>query len=261
MLYMIWIEFVRSVEETVSYRKVFIMDLIIFLAMFVVVMVFGMGTGIHLFVEGEVSEADLAILRFMGFVYWMFISSSLGVVSSSVIFDSKIGLLELRLRGAFKYRYLLIGEYASSMLTTAVISIIITVVAIIVLNAYSIGLVVFVIVMLLTLFITLIGMYGISLAIGGFALLHKRLGSLLTIISAVIFFIFNSTLMYQNEFLQNIPMIKALDISRNAYLGNSVNVLDLVYILVFNVATLVVGNYIFKFYEKKAILAGSIPIR
>lgn len=261
MLYMIWIEFIRSLEETISYKKVFIMDLIIMSIMLIVVIVFGMGTGIEFFIDGNVSDADLTILRFMGFIYWMFISTSLSIVASNIMADSKIGILEIRLRGMFKYRYILVGEFAATMLITTVISAIIMAVAVIILNVATTGLLIFIGVTTLTLAITLIGMYGISLSIGGFSLIHKRIGSLLTIVSALVFFIFNTSVMYQSNILEKIPMVKALDITRNAYMGKTVSLTEVGYVIISNILLLFIGNLIFKLCEKKAITLGTIPMR
>lgn len=261
MLYMIWTDFIRCLKRSISYKRIFIMDLLVLIVTLYFAMSFEMGTGIRLFIAEDISDSEMMILRFMGFVYWIFITSSLTSVSSGVIADSTVNLLEVRLRGLYSYRYVSIGQYLSSIFTTAIISGIITLIAMFTLESFNINFILYLITMTLTIVLTLIGMYGISLMIGGFAMVNKKVGNIFLIVNGCIFFIFNTSLMYQNVFLEYLPMTKALAVSRNVYMDISVSIFDWIYLIITNVLILIIGGYVFDHFTKKARNSGAIPTR
>ncbi len=242
---MICKEFKRGLEEILSYKKVFIMDFIIMTGIFVMILLSGNGYGQSVHRYGQEITSVYGVFSLLSYAYWMTLSTSLSSTAYRIISDSMLGIFTLRIRGKYSYGIVNLGDYFVSLFSNLLILFII--ILLFLLSKYGENAnLINIIKSLIFLPFSFLGTYGLGLAIGGFSLIQKKIGSFLLLINGTFLFIIQSPLLY-NKYIQIIlPFAKGIKLSRDSYFGVGISYMHIVELLLVNFIWFGIGYIIFK---------------
>jgi len=154
-------------------------------------------------------------------------------------------------------QWLLLGQFISSITVEVVVCIIISLAAFLFIGTKIIinGTII------ISLILTLIGMFGIGLILGAVALKEKKIGNIIFLIQ--IFLLFVSDTLTTNNFLPNInkvlPLTNGIDVARKAAANSSVTGQDWLILITSSLLWLAVGYIVFtlasRYVKRKGLLS------
>ncbi|RKD22171.1 ABC-2 type transport system permease protein [Caminicella sporogenes DSM 14501] len=195
-------------------------------------------------------STDSKSLMLLGYVFWNFSVSTINFASSEISSEATKGTLEQKLMACVGLPILLFGKLLSGNTLIILETIMLLIISKI---FFNIGLS-FTIISIVSLLITLIGMYGFGLIFGGLALKEKRISKLVFIVQIILLFIggiFNEKGLIFNIH-RIIPLYNGIIVARQSIANSQYNVVDLNILILSSLFWIIVGVYIFKYFFKKA---------
>ncbi len=241
-------EVIMNLKDTFSYRVGIVSDIIVMIILYFACLFMNGYQSIGEYYSVGESASKSMVLQ--GYIYWSFSVLILGSMSNTIRMDAIKGTLEQKAMSVVPLQFLLLGDFLSSLLVNVII-----VISVCIISNLFLGTTIFMNLMtIVTLVLTLVGMYGMSLIFGGIALVSKRINNLVYIIQLILLIASNAV--YQvdgiNLARQVLPISLGIDIGRKYVVGQSVSVMQILLFVIINLIWLVVGSAIFEFFLKKS---------
>ncbi|NLZ47980.1 MAG: ABC transporter permease [Clostridiales bacterium] len=248
-------EIILHLKDSFSYKVGIFNDILIFGVLYFS-LVF-MGTGYSLASSYGSTTADSNTLLLIGYVFWSLSLSAINSASTRIASEATKGTLEQKFMAIVPIQWLLLGQFISSITVEVVVCIIISLAAFLFIGTKIIinGTII------ISLILTLIGMFGIGLILGAVALKEKKIGNIIFLIQ--IFLLFVSDTLTTNNFLPNInkvlPLTNGIDVARKAAANSSVTGQDWLILITSSLLWLAVGYIVFtlasRYVKRKGLLS------
>ncbi|WP_035172582.1 ABC transporter permease [Caldanaerobius polysaccharolyticus] len=207
-LHILFAEIKRSLKESFSYNVGFISSILLLVVLYCSLIFMNTGTLLGSYYKNAEGSKTLLLI---GYIFWSYSIIAINEVSSEIEKEAVKGTLEQKFMSIAPYSLLLAGSIISSILVSSVVAgIIITLSRII----FGINIIINPGV-ILSLFITLLGMYGMGLILGGISFIVKKISKITEIIQIVLLFITDT--LTKTSFLKFnwiIPLTLGNDIAR-----------------------------------------------
>ncbi len=225
------------------------------LAVFGIMMLFFLFTDTGYSFSEEYGYENYKELLIIGYLSWMYSISAISVISSEIQGELKQGTFYRKYNSAYPVHFLFIGELVSGELIQTIVMIVLLVIA-----RLFVGLkITFNPVLVVFILITVIGMYGIGLIVGGLSVFLKRTGSILFILETCLLFI-TDTIPTNGAIItisNVLPLTVCNDLSRLAIAGY-VDYKKLLLLMVLSFVYLTVGILFFNYMVDKAKMKGNL---
>lgn len=214
--------------------------------------------------NGQFNPQQLTVL-FLGYVVWFYARIVIMSTGSDLVGEAQEGTLEQMYMTPAPTEILVVGRVLATLLTTTIM-VFMTAIALILILGISIplrweGLVV--------IGLTLAGLFGFALLLGGLTLVFKQVESLADLIQNALLFLTGSLLPidhfppWLSAFSRTLPITQGIDVLRKVLLnGQSLiaawNDRSLIWLIVNSLLYLVIGWIIFKRCEQVARKQGSL---
>lgn len=234
-------EIVLNLKDSFSY-KIGIFNDILVLGILYFSLVF-MGTGSSLSSSYGSKIGDSNTLLLIGYVFWSLSIGAIGSVSSEISSEATKGTLEQKFMAVVPIQWLLLGKFISSILVELLVSIIIAIAASVFVGTKIIvnGTII------ISLVLTVIGMFGMGLILGAIALNEKKIGNILFLIQICLLFVSNT--LTKNNFLSHfnkvIPLTNGINIARKSAAINSITSHEWLLLIISSLLWMVIGYIVF----------------
>lgn len=245
-------EIVMNLKDTFSYKVGFISDSIVMIILYLSCLLVGDKSSLgNLYnVNTETSKA----LMLQGYVFWSFTVMILGSMCSNISNDVTKGTLEQKAMSVIPLQIVLLGDFIASFLVNIMIVAIVCLVSIVFL-----GIPLYCNLMtIVTLIVTLIGMYGFSLIFGGIALISKRINNLVYIFQLILLLVSNSVIQI-NEGMnigKIFPLTIGVELGRKYMLGINVKFSENLTLILMSLLWLIIGLFLFRYFLSKTKYKG-----
>lgn len=235
-------------EEAWNYRMNFISEVITMLVLYFSLIFMNSGTSLSLiYSSGEVGSKELLLV---GYMLWSFSIMSINTMSDTISCESTAGTLEHKYMSIIPMGVLNLAIFVQSFVMESLIISVILIASKIVFNI-SIS---FNIMSIIIMLITLVGMYGIGMILGGIALKEKKIGKIVFILQIIFLFI-SDTITHISDTIKIsklIPLTLGNDLIRESITYGNISLNKLYTLILISLAWVIIGIIIFKVFEKKA---------
>lgn len=214
--------------------------------------------------NGQFNPHQLTVL-FLGYVVWFYARIVIMSTGADLVGEAQAGTLEQMYMTPARTEVLVLGRVLATLLTTTIM-VFMTAIALVLILGISIplrweGLVI--------LFLTMAGLFGFALLLGGLTLVFKQVESLADLIQNALLFLTGSLLPIDHfppwlaAFSRTLPITQGIDVLRKVLLnGQSLvaawNDQSLIWLIVNSLIYLILGWVIFKRCEQVAKKQGSL---
>lgn len=255
-------KYVNSILNTVwsevlllfRYKKSLVSDVIIFVSVYLgIIMLNDHSTFANFY---NLNPSDGPTLLLIGYIVWSFSSVAFGYSSATIISDSRSGILELKIQGVVPYYIYVLCSVFVTLLESIIILFIVMIISLVG-NLISFSSVGFIVLTVIFSIPSVLGMFGLGLILGGFALKEKSIGGFVSIISGVLLFLSNTFVLDLPKIIYILPFTSVIDFMRNLYSNSRIDT-GLLAIYVLNALFwFITGIYIFNILLKKERVLGS----
>ncbi|CAM2920591.1 ABC transporter permease [Hathewaya histolytica] len=240
-------EVARGLKESFHYKVGFLTDILIFSLLYFYLIFSGSATYIGIYYENKGSARTLLLI---GYIFWNFSISSINALSMEISAEAFKGTLEQKFMAIVPFPFLIGGKIISNFIIEFLeISLIIVLSILIAGVGITVNLK-----MVFSLILTLIGMYGIGLILGGVAIKEKKIGNLVFIINGALFLLCDTVT--KTNFAQGlskaVPLTTGIDIARKSALGLRISMSDWGMLLICSLTWIVIGVFVFNSFTRKA---------
>lgn len=231
-----------SMKEYISYRTSFVVDMVIFIGMFLLVYYMGIGSAF-----ANVYQVDAGtggILMLIGYIFWQNASSALGSSSSIIRSELAEGIFELRMQSRYHVSAVIFAKVLLTILFDCASYVGIMIFCWFV-GSFQVGDIWTVVSSVVISIPSIIGMYGFGLILGGMSVREKKLGSFVMLIQSGLLLVSNAMSPTRSGFVYLIPFASGIEIVRDLYTGRAVSVSLVALYLIINLLWLVVGELFF----------------
>ena len=237
-----------GLEETWNYRMNFISEIITMVVLYISLIFMNSGNSLtKLYSTSDISNRELILI---GYMLWSFSIMAINTISDTIACESTAGTLEHKYMSIIPIEILNIAIFIQSFIIEALIVGVILIISKVFLgisisfNLISIG----------VILITLIGMYGMGMILGGVALKEKKIGKIVFIIQVIFLFVSDTITDISSNILISkiIPLTLGNDLLREAIIYGNVSLNKLLFLILISILWVSVGIIIFKIFEKKA---------
>ena len=236
-------EILLRIREIRRYKLQIFSEAMMFVLIFVACIVSDWGSSF--IYELGVSEDDSIKLVFIGYMIWQIGCIALGYSSNFIKTEAIEGILEVKQQSVFSYEVLLFFRMLISVITSISISAIVTCAFmlfwkwtfeqyILCLKALFLGIPV------------IVGMFGMGLLFGAAVLREKSIGKSVMIVQAVLLFFSNVFSTTKLKWILIFPYTWAIDIGRDMYLGEAIEIVRIIAYFSINIAWLLGGHLVFQ---------------
>lgn len=236
------------------YKKNLVSDIIIFVSVYLGIITLSDLSSFSNFYN--LSPKDGPILLLIGYIFWSFSSVSFGYASSVVIGDSRTGMLEVKVNGIVPYYINVFCSVFVTILESIIILFIVMSISFIG-NLITFSSISFILLTVLLSILSVIGMFGIGLILGGLALKEKNIGQFVSIISGIFLFLSNTFVLNLPKIIYVIPFTSGIDFIRNLYSNLKFDINLLIIYFFISIFWFIVGIIIFNICLKKERMFGS----
>lgn len=248
----IFYEFLMSLQRSIRYRFHFISDAIVYLLLLSFFLMSGTGTSFGS-QYNDINNSKTLLL--LGYIAWTFSITCIASTANSIGNELRNGTFYHKIFSKMPIQFIYIGSLLEAIFVQVIIiGILLPLIYVIFgVGVYIKG------PMILAILITLMGMYGVGLAIGGISLFYKRSGTILFLIQMLLLFLTdtiptNESLLKVTEF---IPLTICNDILRTSYMNLPVGS-KMMTLVLSSTLLLIIGNFIFVYMKKKAMKTGNL---
>lgn len=252
MIYLrgIFEEYKIQILGTFSYRFGIISDILVFGIL--QVFLFFANTGSSL--SGVYSYSNSKELLLVGYITWMLSCACISNIGGDVKNEMAIGTFYHKLNASVPIHILYIGKLLASLTTQIITTGTLIIISI---TFFKVDLS-FDLPVILTILICMVGMYGIGLAIGGFAVYYKQISSIIFIIQ--LFLLLSTDVLSKSTLplFKVIPLTFCNDLIRKIISHNPMEMSEyLLYILVC-MTFCIIGVYVMKYMTRCAKRKGNL---
>ncbi|MEO7020525.1 MAG: ABC transporter permease [Ktedonobacteraceae bacterium] len=214
--------------------------------------------------NGQFNPQQLTVL-FLGYVVWLYARIIIMSTGADLVGEAQAGTLEQMYMTPARTEILILGRVLATLLTTTIM-VLLTSIALALLLGISIplrweGLVI--------MGLTLAGLFGFALILGGLTLIFKQVDALADLIQNALLFLTGSLLPITHFppwlafFARTLPITQGIDVLRNVLLNGQslITVWDnksLIWLIVNSSVYLIIGWVLFKYSERVAKQQGSL---
>lgn len=237
-----------NLEQSWNYRANFISEVITMLILYVSLLFMNSGTSLSYIYSGGKSESKQLLLA--GYMLWTFSIMAINTMSDTISCEATTGTLEHKYMSIVPIGILNLAVFIESFISETLIVAIILIVSKVAFNI-SIS---FNITSIIIIIITLMGMYGIGMILGGIALKEKKIGKIVFILQIIFLFI-SDTITHISDSIKIsklIPLTLGNDILRESITYGSITLSKLYMLILTSLSWIIIGIIIFKIFEKKA---------
>lgn len=241
-----------NILELKAYRFSFLIDIIIFFAIYSFLIISDSGYKLTVYYSSGATSKELILL---GYAMWILSISAINTICGEIRQENIKGTLEQKFMAVVPFQWLLIGKIISSLLIQ------ITEVAIVLFLArifFDFTLKVTPIIILFII-ITFIGMYGFSLIIGSIVIDKKKIGQLNLIIQLGLIVLSDVFTVYDINIISKfVPLSFGNHIIRLSYSGLPIPMQEVLLFVVVCILWFIVGRAFFRKAIEKVRANGSI---
>lgn len=241
-------------EESWNYRMNFISELITMLILYVSLLFMNSGSSLSsLYSGGESGSKELLLA---GYMLWSFSIMAINTMSDTISCEATSGTLEHKYMSIVPLGVLNLAIFIQSFITESLIVAVILIISKIIFNI-SIS---FNIISIVIILLTLMGMYGIGLILGGIALKEKKIGRIVFILQILFLFVSDTITSISNtiKISKFIPLTLGNDLLREAITYGSINSNKFYTLILISLIWITLGIIVFKIFEKKVKKDGSL---
>lgn len=248
-------EIILNLKNSFSYKMGIITDILVLGVLYFSLVFMGTGTSLTSTYGGNLGDSNTLLL--IGYIFWSLSIAAIGSASSEISAEATKGTLEQKFMAVVPIQWLLLGKFISSILIELLVCLIISIAASLFLSTKIIinGAII------ISLILTIIGMFGMGLILGAIALKEKKIGNILFLIQ--IFLLFVSDTLTKTNFLSNInrvlPLTNGIDVARKAAATGSVTGQHWLILIISSLLWLAIGYIIFtlasKYVKGKGLLS------
>ena len=240
-----------ALESVWSYKMNFISEILFIGGLYIALLYMDTGTSLGRYYG---SPEDSKSLLLIGYILWNFSTMAIIVVGSNIEAEAARGTLEQKLTSIIPIYFLMIGKFLASILLEVIEVSLILIVSVLV---FSVGITIN-FQSIVILLITLAGMYGIGLILGGLTLKFKNISRIINIFQTLLLFVSDTLMIISDEFsiLNAIPLTKGNDLIRRVLVGQVVPMSDYLTLILFSMAWLVIGIVVFNYFKKLSRIDG-----
>ena len=214
-------EMILDLKEYTRYKVSLLMDIVVFTGTFIIIYFLGVSEGFSAFYNIDEKSGNVLVL--IGYVFWQKASAALGYCSGTITGETELGIFEIRLQSKYPVEIILFFRLLVSNLIHIVTYVGIFLYSIIVFKC-DVSDLLYMIQAVLVSIPCLIGMYGIGLVLGSISVREKNIGSFVMIIQMALLFISNTLSPARNNLVYLIPFSAGIELVRNIYLGQAINI-------------------------------------
>jgi len=246
-------EIVRELKESWQYRTGFLTDLLVQFLLYVGFLFTGKFT--WLIKEYTAGVGESRGLFLLGYLFWSYSIFAISQMGNDIASEATVGTLEQKFMGIVPPPLLLAGKAVGGMTVSSLLAAIIIALSSILLKV-NINITT---AALLSLGITLIGMYGMGFIFAGIVLLAKKTGQLIFLVQLALLFL-SGTFMPLEDMPaavavigRSIPLTKGMDIARRAA-GNylAIGFQDWLMLSIISLGWLAIGLTVFSIADRQA---------
>jgi len=235
-------EIVMNFKDTISYRVGLISDIIVMAVLYLCCIYIGGANSIGQYYGTELGDSKSLVL--LGYLFWSFSVLIIGSTSNSIRQDTMKGTLEQKVMSVVPLQIIFMGD----LITELVINVIVVGAVCLISMLFIKVSIVFNLGAIITLIITIVGMYGIALVFGGIALVSKRISNLVYIFQLILLIVSNAVIQVPiSHIFGNIfPLTVGIHLARNFMLNRDVYITDILEFCILCVLWLIIGIIIFQ---------------
>lgn len=185
-----------------------------------------------------------------GYIFWSLAVLILGTLSNSIRRDAEKGTLEQKVMSVIPIQILLLGDFFASLIVNIIVIAIVCVFSMLFLGVT----ISFNFMTIIILGAMLVGMYGLSLILGGIALISKRIGNLVYMVQTLLLIISNAVVQVDsvNAIGSIFPLTLAIKIGRKFTAGMEIEISEIIFFAANCTLWLIFGMFIFELFLKKS---------
>lgn len=243
-----------NISELKAYKFSFFIDILIFFAIYSFVILSESGYKLSVYYSNDVTSKELILL---GYAMWILSISAINTICSEIRQENIKGTLEQKFMAVVPFQWLLMGKIlSSSIIQIAEVSIILILSRIFFNFDLKIN-----IAIILFIFISLVGMYGLSLVIGSIVINKKRIGQLNLIIQIALLFLSNVFTVSEISLISKLlPLSLGNHLIRMSYSGSPINFKDILLLISVCIIWVLVGSMLFDRAINKVKMSGSLNL-
>lgn len=241
-------------EEAWNYRMNFFSEVINMLLLYFSLIVMNSGSSLKsIYSNGKAGSRELMLI---GYILWNFSNMAMNTMSSTVVCEATSGTLEHKYMSIIPIEVLNVATFVQSFILEVLIIAIILIISKVFLDV-SIA---FNITSIIILLITLIGMYGIGLILGGIALKEKKIGKIVFFLQIFFLFSCDTVAKTSNKVVikKLIPLTLGNDLVRESITYGNISLSKLCILILTSLIWLTIGIMVFKIFENKAKRDGKL---
>lgn len=247
---LLW-EIKMDLRSTIRYRFGVISDLLIYSS---ILMFFLLSNSGQSYAE-IYTNVDYKILIVIGYLAWMYAVTAITSVSQIVTGEIKQGTFYKKYNSKYPLQILMFGRVIAALLIQSIVMFVIIIISILVGNVQM----VFNPIIIPSIIISTIGMYGIGLILAGMSIFYKRIGAINYLVQLFLLFITDTLPM--NEGVSTISKILPLT-SCNLIIKKCLNKQnygsDFFFLCVTSAICVLLGCIIFRYFLSKARRKGNL---
>ncbi|ABY91646.1 hypothetical protein JCM16816_04740 [Thermoanaerobacter brockii subsp. lactiethylicus] len=245
----------RSLKESFSYKMGLVSDIVVLTLLYAGLIFMDTGSMLGEYYNNPGNSKTLLLL---GYIFWSYSIAAISGVSSEISIEAVKGTLEQKFMAVIPYPFLIAGNIISSLLLSSIVAAVII--------AFS-NLIIGVSItvngkVILSLLMTLVGMYGMGLILGGLSLIAKRINQLTLLIQILLLFVTDtlSKTSPSSAISCIIPLTVGNDIARKSVSNIVISYNEWLMLILVSMLWFVVGSAIFGMssrYARKNGLLGT----
>lgn len=191
----------------------------------------------------------------LGYLAWVYASTAISSIAQIISGELKMGTFYKKYNSRYPLQLLLLGRFIASLIIETVVTIILLLFSKLVWKVD----ITFHPMIIFTIIISTLGMYGIGLIVAGLIIFYKRIGSITFLIQTGLLFI-TDTIPVSNGILsisKLLPLTSCNLIIKYLLIGRNYSK-EFIQMSITTVAFLTIGIFIFSFFLKKARKKGNL---
>ncbi|MBC2190719.1 ABC transporter [Listeria sp. FSL L7-0229] len=237
-----------------KYKKNLVSELIMFMGVYLAILMLNDSSAITKFYNASADQGPILLL--IGYMFWAFSDMALSNTANWISTDAKVGLFETKVQSILPY-----PVQSFLLLLISVLETIIILFGVIIISVFadkiSWSQIPFVFLSVVILLPSVVGMFGMGLIFGGFAVKEKSLGNFVNLFAGALIIFSNTLIVGLPKIIYVIPFTSGVDFTSNLYVSGKMDLSILGINLIINAIWLIVGLFFFNYSLKKEKSVGS----
>lgn len=237
-----------------KYKKNLVSELIMFTGVYLAILMLNDSSSVTKFYGASAIQGPILLL--IGYMFWAFSDMALSSTANWISTDAKMGLLEPKVQSILPYPVQSFLLLLISILETIIILFVVVLISIFA-DKISWSQVPFIFLSVIILLPSVIGMFGMGLIFGGYAVKEKSLGNFVNLFAGALIIFSNTFIVGLPKIIYIIPFTSGVDFTSNLYVSGKADLGLLSINLFINTIWLIVGLIFFNYSLKKERTVGS----